>query len=114
MSHFNYCRRGVGCLSMSKRIINKVFSCAYDCSIEIYYQDTGSIHLNYDDVYKVVKLYTDKCNQDLVCKYLGNFHSDFKIADACKDAEIYSVDRLLLGKTHTYICYNQPVNMVTQ
>ena len=38
---------------MSKRIMNKVFSCADDCDIKIYYQDTYSIHLNYKDVDKI-------------------------------------------------------------
>ena len=33
--------------------MNKVFSCADDCDIKIYYQDTDSIHLNYDDVDKI-------------------------------------------------------------
>ena len=95
MSHFNYCHCGVGILSMSKRIMNKVFSCAEDCSIKIYDQDTDSIHLNYDDVVdKVVKLYKDKYNQGLAGKYLGNFHIGFKMADACKGAEIYSIGSL--------------------
>ena len=35
--------------------MNKVFSCAYDLNIKIYYQDTDHIHLNYDDVDKVVE-----------------------------------------------------------
>ena len=39
---------------MSKRIMNKGFSCAYDLNIKMYYQDTGSIHLSYGDVDKVV------------------------------------------------------------
>ena len=52
MSHFNYVHCGVEILSMSKRIMNKVFSCAYDINIKIYYQDTDSIHINYDDVDK--------------------------------------------------------------
>ena len=52
MSHFNYVHCGVVILSMSKRLMNKVFSCADDCSIELYYQDTGSIHLDYEDVDK--------------------------------------------------------------
>ena len=42
---------------MSKRIMNKVFSCADDCGVKIYYQGTDSIHLNYDDVDKTVKRY---------------------------------------------------------
>ena len=78
MSHFKSCHCGVEMLSMSKRIMNKVFSCANDCSIKIYYQDTDSIHLNYDDVDKVDKIYKDKYNQDLLGKYLGNSTSTSK------------------------------------
>ena len=51
--HFNYVHCGVEMLNMSKGIMNKVFSCADDCDIKIYYQDTDSIHLNYDDVDKI-------------------------------------------------------------
>ena len=43
------------CLRMSKRSMNKVFSCADDLNIKIYYQDTDSIRLNYDDVGKIVE-----------------------------------------------------------
>ena len=97
MSHLDYCHCGVEILSMSKRIMNKVFSCADGCSIEIYYQGTDSIHLNYDDVATVVKIYKTKYNQYLVGKYLGNFHLDFKMAGASKTAEIYSTETLFLG-----------------
>ena len=100
MSHFNYCHCGVDILSMSKRITYKVFGCADDCSIKVYYQDTASIHLDYDDVDKVVEIYKDKCNQDLAGKYFGNFHIDLKMVDAGKDAEIYSIESLFLGKKH--------------
>ena len=34
--------------------MSKVFSCADDRGVKTYYQDTGSIHLSYDDVHKVV------------------------------------------------------------
>ena len=55
LSHFNYDHCGVEILSMSKLIMNKVFSCAYDLNIEIYDQDIDSIHLNYDDVDNIVE-----------------------------------------------------------
>ena len=45
LSHYDYVHCCVEILSMSKRIMNKVFSCADDCGVKIYYQDTGSIHL---------------------------------------------------------------------
>ena len=40
LSHFNYVHCGVEILNMSKIIMNKVFSCADDCDINIYYQYT--------------------------------------------------------------------------
>ena len=48
---------------MPKRIMNKVFSCADGCEIKMYYQDTGSTHLNYDDVGTVVKRYKENTVQ---------------------------------------------------
>ena len=59
VSHFDYVHCGVEILSMSKRITNKVFSCADDLNIKIYYQDTDGIHLNYDDVDKIVDRYEE-------------------------------------------------------
>ena len=52
---FSYVHCCGGILNMSKRIMNKVFSCADDCDIKIYYQGTYSIHLNYEDVDKKLK-----------------------------------------------------------
>ena len=77
LSHYNYVHCGVEILSMSKRIMNKVFSCADDCDIKIYYQDTDSIHLNYDDVDKIENGYKEKSGSELVGEELGNFHIDF-------------------------------------
>ena len=59
LSHHNYVHCGVETLSMSKRIVNQVFSWATDCDIQVYYQDSDSIHLNYDDVDKVVERYKE-------------------------------------------------------
>ena len=71
MSHFNYVHCGVEILPMSKRIMNKVFNCADDLNIKMYYQDTDSIHMNYDDVDKLCKYYKQKYNQELVGNGLG-------------------------------------------
>ena len=57
LTHANYVHCGVEILSMSKRIMNKVFGCAYDLDTKIYHQVTDSIQLNYDDVDKVVERY---------------------------------------------------------
>ena len=40
--------------------MNKVFSCADDLDIKLYYQDTDSIDLNYDDVGKTVEGYKEE------------------------------------------------------
>ena len=80
--------------------MNKVFSCAGDLNIKIYYQDTDSTHLNYDDVDKVVERYKDKYGLELVGEALGNFHVDFDMNGA--NSEIYAVESLFLGKK-TYI-----------
>ena len=76
LSHYNYVHRGVEILSMSKRIMNKVFSCASDIDVKIYNQDTDSILLNYEDVDTVVKRYKEKYGLELVGEDLGNFHID--------------------------------------
>ena len=63
MPHLEYVHCGVEILSMSKQFMNKVCSCATGCGVKVYYQDTDSIHLNYDDVDKHVKQYKHKYDQ---------------------------------------------------
>ena len=46
---------GVEIRSMSKRIMNKMFSCADDCGVICYYQGADSAHLIYDGVDGIVK-----------------------------------------------------------
>ena len=87
--------------------MNKVFSCADDLNIKIYYQDTDSIHLNYDDVDKVVKRYKEKYGLELVGEDLGNFHIDFSMDKS--SSEIYAVESLFLGKK-TYIYILEPTD----
>ena len=87
---------GVEILSMSKIIMNGVFGCASDCGVNIYYQDTDNIRLNYDDVDTVVNRYTKKCNKDLVGESLSQFHVDFPKKDGYKD--VYGIESLFLGK----------------
>ena len=100
LSHFGYVHCCVEILNMSKRIMNKVFSCADDGAIKIYYQDTDSIHLNYDGVDTVVKGYKEKYGSELVGEDLGNFHIDFSMDKA--NSEIYAIESLFLCKK-TYI-----------
>ena len=98
--HFKYVQCGVEILSMSKRSMNNAFSCADDLNIKMYYQDTDSIHLNYDDVDKVVHRYKETCKLNLVGEDLGNVHVDVDLYGAT--SEIYVIESLFLGKP-TYI-----------
>ena len=50
---------------------------------------------------KLLKRYKEEYNQDLVGKYLGNFHIDFKMADAI--TETYSIESLFVGKKEKHI-----------
>ena len=100
MSHYNYVHAGVEILSMSKRIMNKVFDASNDCGVKIYYQDTDSTHLHYDDVIRILNRHKEKHNQDLVGQGLGNFHVDFSKDGAV--SEIYGTESYVLGKK-TYI-----------
>ena len=80
--------------------MNKVFNCADDCDIKIYYQDTDSIHLNYDGVDTVVKKHKEEYGSELVGKDVGNFHIDFSMGNS--NSEIYAVESLLLGKKNLH------------
>ncbi len=94
--HYNNVQVGVEILSMSKRIMNEVMSLAEDNEMLIYYQDTDSMHINYDKVPILEKLFEMKYNRELNGKDLGQFHIDFDLKGA-KD-EIYATESIFLGK----------------
>lgn len=77
--HFSLPHVGIPILSMSKRIMNEVICLAEDNDINIYYQDTDSMHIDNDSVDKLAKLYKSKKNYDreLIGKDMGQFHCDF-------------------------------------
>jgi len=95
-NQFNIAHVGVEVLSMSKRIMNEVICLAEDNNIQIYYQDTDSMHINYSEVEKLEKLFYNKYNRALNGKEMGQFHIDFKLKGS--DAEIYAKRSLFLGK----------------
>ena len=84
-----------------------MFSSASDIDVKIYYQDTDSIHLNYDDVDTVAKRYKEKYGLESVGEDLGNFHIDFSMDKS--NSEIYAVESLFLGKK-TYIDILEPTD----
>ena len=105
-----YNRGHIGCmiLSMSKRICNEVFDVANTHSLPIYYTDTDSIHLNYDDVPKLYEEFRKEFKRELCGKQLGQLHIDFDMKDKDgndrqgKGEEIYAVQSCFLGKKTYY------------
>ena len=98
--HFNNAAVGVEILSMSKRIMNEVMCLAEDENLTAYYQDTDSIHMEWDDVKVLKEKFTEKYNRELDGKQLGQFHIDFDLEDDngndCKD--VYAEKSIFLGK----------------
>lgn len=95
INHFNRCHIGVQILSMSKRIMNEVICLAEDNGLNIYYQDTDSIHIKDKDIKVLSELFKNKYNKDLIGKDLGQFHSDFNLKGA---KNIIATDSIFLGK----------------
>lgn len=93
--HFNIAQVGVSILSMSKRIMNEVMTLAEDNKIEIFYQDTDSMHLYEESINTLSNLFFNKYNRSLIGTELGQFHSDFDLK-GCDN--IYSSRAIFLGK----------------
>jgi len=78
LSNFNMPHWGGYILSMSKRILNEVHYIANTFDINIFYQDTDSIHIFDRDIKKLSEEYDKKYNKKLIGSELGQFHSDFQ------------------------------------
>ena len=103
--HFSCPQVGCEILSMSKRIMNEVMCLADDLNINIYYQDTDSMHIDDDSIELLRSEYYKLYNRELIGKDLGQFHSDFEDKfkkNMDKDFEPYSVELIAICKK-TYI-----------
>jgi hypothetical protein len=105
IDHFSLPHIGVEVLSMSKRIMNEVMCVAEDNNIEIYYQDTDSMHIDarkdengIDGVTKLTNIFREQYGKELVGKNLGQFHSDFSTKKAKNPESIISVESVYVGK----------------
>jgi hypothetical protein len=94
--HYNYAHCGVEVLAMSKRIMNEVMCTAEDNDIDIFYQDTDSMHLFEKDIDKLEKIFDEKYNRKLIGKGMGQFHSDFDSSIIVSD--IHASESIFLGK----------------
>ena len=93
--HFNICHVGCSILSMSKRIMNEVMCLAEDNNIDIFYQDTDSMHLKNADISTLENLFSVKYCKKLEGKGMGQFHSDFSLEGTTK---VVSIGAVFLGK----------------
>lgn len=107
--HKHYSRPQVGCqiLSMSKRIMNEVICLAEDNGINIYYQDTDSMHIHDNQVQQLSNLFTQKYNRELIGKDLGQFHCDFDVGQD-KGTVPVSLESYFLGKK----CYIDKISCI--
>ena len=94
--HYNNAICGVEVLSMSKRIMNQVISTAEDNNLDIYYQDTDSLHIKEDQVKILESIYRNKYGRELNGKGMGQFHIDFE-SNIIKE-NIVAVKSIFLGK----------------
>ena len=112
--HFNFILLGIQVLSMSKRIMNEVMCLAFDLGCHIYYQDTDSMHIEVDDLPKLVDAFREKYNRELIGENLGQFHSDFTSDTGRSDVQhadesIFLMKKMYIDKlkmsdnTHEYM-----------
>ncbi len=126
-AHFNLPHLGGMILSMSKRIMNEVICLAEDNKIDIYYQDTDSIHLKFEDINNLKKLYANKYNRVLEGKSLGQFHTDLKmefkhqilyinrdiINDVIEIAKLNDINLFLIGEDFIHLKSTDITNLKT-
>lgn len=84
--HKSFNHIGVLILSLSKRIMNEVICLAQDNNINVYYQDTDSIHIESKYLKKLANLYQEEYGRKLIGKTLDQFHPDFEPC-VCKNGE---------------------------
>ena len=94
-NHFNIPQVGVSILSMSKRIMNEVMGLAEDNGLEMFYQDTDSIHITAEHIEILAKLFYGVYGKELIGEDLGQFHSDFDLK-GCEN--VYANRSIFLGK----------------
>lgn len=94
--HFNNAPCGVEVLSMSKRIMNEVICTAEDLGINIYYQDTDSLHIDRVSIPVLSEAFKTKYDRELIGSGMGQFHSDF--SSGVLKGDIRAVKSIFLGK----------------
>jgi len=94
--HFSPAHLGVQVLDSSKHIMNRVMCLAEDIDAKIWYQDTDSMHIDYDAVSRLADAFRKKYNKELIGKQMGQFHVDFDLKGS--EGNIYAKESIFLGK----------------
>ena len=76
--------------------MNEVMVLAEELGVEIWYQDTDSMHMDYNKVDLLGEAFKNKYNRELIGEDLGQFHVDFEM-DSAAD-EIYSNEGYFIAK----------------
>ena len=74
---FSFPHIGVLILDMSKRIMNEVMYLAEELGLDIYYQDTDSMHIRKDQIETLATAFEERYGRKLIGKDMGQFHGDF-------------------------------------
>ena len=101
LTHFNTVHVGVEILSMSKRIMNEVMCLAEDLDIDIFYQDTDSMHILDRQIETLADAFKKIYKRELIGEQLGQFHTDFSVKDTRtnkKIKDITAIESYFLGK----------------
>lgn len=84
-------------LAMSKRIMSEVMCLAEDNGIDIFMQDTDSMHMRHSQTDLLDKLFSEKYGRKLSGKAMGQFHCDFD-SDILEKGRMWSKHFVALGK----------------
>ena len=76
--------------------MNEVMTLAEDEKLSIWYQDTDSMRINYEELDLLEKAFKIEYNRDLIGTDMCQFHIDFDLDGAC--GEIYSTESYFLAK----------------
>ena len=101
-NHFNLPQFGVNVLSWSKHIMNEVMCLADQEHLEVYYQDTDSLHIGEEDVPKLAKAFKERYGRELIGKDLCQFHCDFN--PIVEGIPVHSKKLIALGKKSYIDC----------
>lgn len=97
--HFNNTLLGVQILAMSKRLMNRVMCLADDLHLDVYYQDTDSMHIRRDHVPLLERAFFEKYHRVLRGNDLCQYHPDFDpISAGTTPEEVVATESYFLGK----------------